>query len=110
MPSRNWPREVEQELAHAIEARRQGNEGRARVCARRAAGFAARAYLKRRGSLVGSHSVLDVLGRLAVEPGIDAGLRDLIDTLELRVDSDFKLPQGVDLMAVAEDLCRRLLN
>ncbi len=110
MSSRNWPPEVEHELALAMKARGQDNEGRARVCARRAAGFAARSYLQKRGSLVGSPSVLDVLGRLAAEPGIDPGLRDLIDTLELRVDSNFKLPQGVDLIAVAEELCRRLLG
>ncbi|MBM2849365.1 MAG: hypothetical protein HW418_2307 [Anaerolineales bacterium] len=39
---------VERELAQAHKARAAGNEGQARVCARRAAGIALREWYKRR--------------------------------------------------------------
>ncbi len=105
-----WPDDLERELASAREARSRGNEGRARVCARRAAGIAARMYLDRRGVHVGSASVLDLLSRLAEEPAIDAGMKHLISLFTLPVDTEFKLPEGIDLIAEAEALCDQLLN
>jgi hypothetical protein len=47
--------DIEAELEKADLARLSGNEGRARVCARRAAGIAARAFLTRHG--VGLHDM-----------------------------------------------------
>jgi hypothetical protein len=42
--------QIEKEFELAERARANGNEGRARVCARRAAGIAAREYLTRKGA------------------------------------------------------------
>lgn len=106
----HWPPAVEHELALAEDARRQGKEGRARVCARRASGMAARIYLERRGIRVGSASVLDIFGQLVAEGGLDSGTVELIRTLQARVDTDFQLPQGIDLIAIARSLCTRLLG
>ena len=41
----NWQLNIEAEFEKAEQARRRGNEGQARVCARRAAGIAIREYL-----------------------------------------------------------------
>ena len=104
-----WPPELEQELALARDARIGGNEGRARVCARRAVGIAARLYLEAHGIRVGSASVLDVLDRLIEEPSVDDETRRLVRLFALRVDTGFRLPVGVDLIAEAVTLCGRLL-
>ena len=40
----DWQAEIQAELEKAQQARARGNEGQARVCARRAAGIAAREY------------------------------------------------------------------
>lgn len=106
----DWPPAVEHELALAEDARRQGKEGRARVCARRASGMAARIYLEHRGIPVGGASVLDIFGQLVAQGGLDSETIKLIRTLQARVDTDFQLPQGVDLIAIARSLCTRLLD
>ena len=42
------PRGVEEELVKAVQAKEMGLDGRARVCARRAAGLAAAYYLQQK--------------------------------------------------------------
>ena len=106
----DWPPELDLEFARARQARLQGNEGRARVCARRAAGIAARLYLERRDLKIGSASALDLLNRVAGDPSVDPEILRLISVLTLPVDTDFKLPDGVDLIADAEALTKRLLE
>lgn len=109
MPSK-WRAELDNELARAKEARLRGNEGRARVCARRAVGIATRLYLDAHGVEVGSSSVLDLLDRLIDQPGVDDNTRRLARLFALRVDTEFKLPAGVDLVAEAVNLCGELLK
>jgi len=110
MAGTTWSAEIEHELSLARDARRRGNEGRARVCARRAAGFAARIYLQRCAVAVRGSSVLDLLDRLATAPGIDDEIRRRTLLFAVRVDTDFKLPEGVDLIHEAELLCTQLLR
>ena len=105
-----WPPELENELALATQARLQGNEGRARVCSRRAVGIAARLYLNAHGIQVGSASVLNLLDRLIEEPSVDDNVRRLARLFALKVDTEFRLPAGVDLVAEAANLCGELLK
>ncbi len=105
-----WPDDLEDEMAKARDARLHHNEGRARVCARRAAGIAARLYLNQQGVRVDSASAMDVLRRLAEERGLDPGTRSRILLFTLSVDAEFRLPEGIDLIAEAETLCAQLLN
>ncbi len=105
-----WPDELERELRRAREARLRGNEGRARVCARRAAGIAARMYLQRQGLHIASSSALDLLVRLAQEPTTDEATRHLVSLFTMPVDLGFKLPDGIDLIAAAETLSEQLLR
>jgi hypothetical protein len=98
MPA-NLRSRIEAEIDAARAARRAGNEGRARVCARRAAGLAARAFLARRGS--GSGNAYDALQELAALSGLAPGLAVAAERLTLRVDQQFSLPAEVDLIAEA---------
>ena len=45
----DWRERVQKELEQGEIARQQGNQGRARVCARRAASWAAKEFLARKG-------------------------------------------------------------
>jgi hypothetical protein len=99
---------MNKELDKAIQARLHGNEGKARVCARRAAGLAAQEYFDRKGIHVGSSSALILLNRLREQQDLPVDLHPLIDHLLLPVDRDFKLPAGMDLIADARLLSNRL--
>lgn len=103
-----WMNRIDNELANAISARETGNEGRARVCARRAAGIAAREWLARHGIPVRGASAYDALKALADSPGLLPEQRMLVLHLTMSVDEDFHLPDGVDLIADARQLCGQL--
>ncbi len=105
----NWPVEIQAEFEKAEQARARGNEGQARVCARRAAGMAARRYFQRRGKAVTTPSAYDLLQALAGDPEIPARVREAASRLTIRVDEAFKLPPEIDLLAEAQVLCERLL-
>jgi hypothetical protein len=105
-PTPDWRIEAELELLRAEAARQAGNEGRARVCARRAAGLAARDFLDRRGLPPGSaYRSLLILADL---PDLSPDLRAAARRLTLQVNEEFTLPQDVDLIAEARRLCSRL--
>ncbi|MFT3895039.1 MAG: hypothetical protein QM730_25720 [Anaerolineales bacterium] len=53
--------QIQKEFEKADQARSKGNEGQARVCARRAAGIAIREYLNRKGIRPKSPSAVDLL-------------------------------------------------
>ncbi|MEB2332741.1 MAG: hypothetical protein OZ914_00290 [Anaerolineaceae bacterium] len=102
--------EIAFELEQAEQARAQGNEGRARVCARRAAGVAIREYLLRQGVRPSSSSAMDLLNLIKEDPRLPPKLRPIIEHLTLRVTVEFKLPIQVDLIAEARTLCQTLLK
>ena len=102
--------EIQQELEKAEEARTRGNEGQARVCARRAAGIAIREYLTRKGTPPPSLSAVDLLTLLKDDPLLSPDLKLIVDHLTLRVTEEFKLPVDVDLVAEARKLCTELLK
>ncbi len=102
--------EIEKEFAQAERARARGNEGQARVCARRAAGIAIREYLERRGIRPRTTSAYDLLNLLKDDPLLSPDLRLIADHLTLRVTEEFKLPMDADLVAEARILCRELLQ
>ncbi|HEY3312743.1 MAG TPA: hypothetical protein VGK00_13965 [Anaerolineales bacterium] len=94
----------------ANEARRHGNEGQARVCARRAAGAVAREYFQRRGLPVRRPSAYDLLTELQELPGLPAEAKRAAANLTLRVTGEFILPVEVDLLVEAGALARVLLG
>ena len=104
-----WQEKYTKEISRANEVRANGNEGQARVCARRAAGVVLREYFARNNIQVASPSAYDLLKVLLEMDDLPAGLRQSAEYLTLRVDEEFKLPAGVDLVKEAETLCERLL-
>jgi hypothetical protein len=105
----DFPSQIQAEFDKAGQARARGNEGQARVCARRAAGIAAREYYARLGQPVRSPSAYDILNRLIEDKSLADDLRRAAGYLTLKVNEDFKLPVDVDLIAVARGLCEALL-
>lgn len=104
----DWQTQIQNELERAEQARARGNEGQARVCARRAAGIAIREYFTRQAQIIRTQSAYDLLNLLAEDPHLRADIKQSAVYLTLRVDEEFKLPANVDLIAEARKLCERL--
>jgi hypothetical protein len=100
--------EAEIEMAEA--ARLVGNEGRARVCARRAAGRVARNYLETHGLVIRNRSAYDYLLKLSEMEGIEPDIQRVIRRFLLKVDEAYQLPAEIDLIADARFLADRLNN
>jgi HEPN domain-containing protein len=110
MPFMDWQAQVNAEFEKAEQARANGNEGQARVCARRAAGIAIREYLTRQGIRPPSVSAYDLLNLLKEDPRLSPDLKLIADHLTLRVTEEFKLPVNADLIAEARTFCESLLQ
>jgi len=104
-----WQEKYIQEINRANDVRAKGNEGQARVCARRAAGVALREYFARHDIQTASPSAYDLLKLLLEMDDLPADARQSAEYLTLRVDEEFKLPAGIDLVKEAQTLCERLL-
>jgi hypothetical protein len=104
-----WRHQLETELADADSARAIGNEGRARVCCRRAAGKAIREYLSRRGISASEKSAYDLINQLTEMPDIPPDLKEICVHLTMRVSEEFTLPADVDLVDETRQLCSALL-
>ncbi len=94
--------QVQEEILLAKQSRREGNEGRARVCARRAAGVAAQGYLQKVGLGDRTENMLESLSTLKIELKLPERVEKAVDYLLRRVDLDFNLPGDVDLINEAE--------
>ena len=106
----DWQAQIEAEFEKAEQARANGNEGQARVCARRAAGIAIREYLTRQGIRPPSVSAYDLMNFLKDDPHLSPKLKLIADHLTLRVTEEFRLPVNVDLVAEARTFCEDLLK
>ena len=102
----------------AVQARARGNEGQARVCARRAAGEAAREYFQRRAEPTGltgitlsarTSSAYDLLKALLEISDLPDAARREAEFLTMRVTEAFQLPVEVDLLQSAVALAESLL-
>ena len=100
----NLDLEINAELQNAERARLAGNEGRARVCARRAAGIAARIFLARHAIRLRDRSAFTALLALAEFPGLAPELQAAALHLVTRVTEEFTLPLDADLVADARQL------
>ena len=83
---------VEEELAQAQKAQASGNMGRARVCARRAAGIAIREWYKRRAGSGWHGDALKQLQRLQADALAPEKAREAARRLTIVVDLDHRLP------------------
>ena len=94
---------IEIELRAAQAAREDGLEGQARVCARRAAGVAARLYLRQRGQ-PGQGSAYELLQTLQSLDGVPPAAQHAAEMLTQRVTRDHNLPIEADLLEEAREL------
>lgn len=93
--------QVREELLLAKQSRLEGNEGRARVCARRAAGTAVKLYLENKGLTIGSENALQSLDKLRGETELPARVQTAVGWLIQRVDQNYNLPAEIDLIKEA---------
>jgi hypothetical protein len=107
-----WLEQVQWELDTADAARSRGNEGMARVCARRAAGWTVKAYVGEQGVDLNTNSVL-VHFRHMLDKGEHS---ELIPILEHMLKAKEKpdptaesiWPEKIDLVAEARQLFKIL--
>lgn len=91
--------QVESELARAEKAHLEGLEGRARVCARRAAGFILRVYAQPYLDSPQPTNAYDLLQVVRDTPRFPGEVRRIAGLLLTRVNEDFELPDHTDLVA-----------
>jgi len=87
---------IEKELENARSARNAGNEGRARVCARRAAGFAIAWMRNSNGKQVNENDSLNLLRSIETDEVVPAEVRDACKRLTAKVTADFRYPFPTD--------------
>lgn len=109
MPTPDWQTNYKTEIDQAKNARALGNEGMARVCARRAAGIVIGEYLLLQGISSPSASAYDRLRILAGLSDLPEDLQESTRRLLLRVNTNHQLPAEADLISDAERLRARLL-
>ena len=98
------------ELNQAARARAVGNEGMARVCARRAAGKVIREYFRRRGEAPPVKSAFKLLQVLSADETQPEKVRQAADHFTLVITHDHVLPVDVDLIADVNFLAGALLG
>lgn len=90
------------ELINAKKHRDEKNEGKSRVCARRAVGFAISAYYAENSLRVGEMNAMSLIRSLRNEPGLPGHVEQALDALVMRVSPDHDLPDEVDLISSAQ--------
>lgn len=94
--------QIQEEILLAKQSRKEGNEGRARVCARRAAGAAAGSYLTRQGLTNKTENAYLSLKTLGQMENFPDRIQIAINRLIQRVDGNYQLPPGIDLIHEAD--------
>lgn len=110
MISFQWLDYTNAELRQAEEARQAGNEGRARVCARRAAGHIIEEYFRREGIPSPAKSAYARIQYLASQSGLTDQAREILVHLTMRITPDQTLPVEADLIADVHALAKELLD
>jgi hypothetical protein len=107
VPHDDWNTDFKAEIKRAEEARISGNEGKARVCARRAAGIAIGEYFSR-CHISSATSAIKRLETLQDLPRISPLIGQIAEHLLEHVDQDHKLPASIDLIAETYRLLQAL--
>lgn len=106
---------IKQELQNAYHAQAQGNPGRARVCARRAAGWAIQINLNRQGIDLSTPSAFDYIKYLHQQENPEE-IQKTLEHLQVKVAKDsleeesyWPLPD-IDLIEEARWLAEQMLG
>jgi len=106
----SWSSIFDEEIRHARKARQEGNDGRARVCARRAAGVVIGEFFRQQNLPDINESAYDRLLALGKLQNVSPEVKEVIKHLVERVTPEHKLPYEADLIADAIWLCDKLLQ
>jgi hypothetical protein len=110
MKSNDWKQLAKNELNLAENARNLGNEGRARVCARRAAGYVTGEYLQRKNIEIHSESALQRLKYLESTADLSSIEKETLHHFLIHTTPEHKLPIDADLIVDVHLLTRLLLG
>ena len=110
MDASEWIILYTKEIEHAELARKSGNEGKARVCARRAAGIIIGEYIRRQGYTTLTNSAYDRLRLFVNHPDVSDQIKIISSHFLNRVNPDYKLPIDADLIVEARWLAHELLG
>lgn len=105
-----WRKTFAAEIEKAEAARAVGNEGMARVCARRAAGILAGEFLRRLGQELVDPSAYTRIVAASQRAELTPQARRSLNLFLLRVTTDHALPVEADLVAEAKWLAQTLLG
>ena len=108
MDESGWKARFASEIERGLAARAANLEGKARVCARRAAGVVIGEYLDRHRLPQPGPSAYSRLQILHDLPGISSEIRNLCEHFLMHVGEDFTLPAPIDLLAEAHRLALAL--
>ncbi len=98
------------ELARAHRLRREGSEGRARVCARRAAGWAASSYYERKTGTEAPRSALSILTWLRDDESTADEFRAIAMRLTTHVTPSHELPFEEDPLEDAQRILDEFID
>jgi hypothetical protein len=101
---------IEAEMADAIRSRSAGNEGRARVCARRAAGLATAVYYEKCMHVPAGKSAYDLIKWIGNRDELDLSVRAAAQRLIQKVTPDHTLPHQQDPLTDARLLISSILQ
>lgn len=110
MNTPDWRIRLTNELRTGLKARSKGNEGMARVCARRASGIIVSEYLARQGYILNTPSIIEQLRFLISLPETSDAVRTTAEHLLVHLNTDHSFPANVDLIAEARWLAQELLS
>ncbi len=94
--------QVQGEILLAKQSRKEGNEGRARVCARRAAGTAAQLFLAHHEKIIKAENPFQSLKTLKDTEELPDRVQLAVRRLIQRVNEDHQLPPEIDLIHEAK--------
>jgi hypothetical protein len=105
-----WIINAKYELDRAITARIQKNEGKARVCARRAAGHIIKAYLSRRDYDINRLSLYASIQYFVNLETVPIMVREIASHFLFRITPEHNLPLDADLLEDVRRLAKELMD
>jgi|DewCreStandDraft_5_1066085.scaffolds.fasta_scaffold44786_2 hypothetical protein len=108
--SEEWQKSFQEEIEKALQAKAKGNEGRARVCARRAVKHIIAEYLRRENIHANTQSAYGLIRFFTALPSLSSEVREVARHFLVKVTPTGSLPIDVDLITEALWLCETLLE
>jgi hypothetical protein len=105
-----WEIQFQAEIDQAENARSQGNEGKARVCARRAVGIVLGEYFRRHQIPFEGTSAYKRIRFIENMPDMPSEILGILQHFLLRVNPDYTLPVEANLIEEAQQIKRILLE